>query len=292
MPTTRTIFVTGATGTVGTEVVKQLAAAGHHVTALVRNPSKAQKTRDANVDVVVGDMAEPELLRDVLLRADKMFLLSSPLAAGDLRVLERNMLDEAGKGAITHIVKLSGTGAELEPGYPLGRWHRDSEEAIEKSEIDWTFLRPSAFMTNLLFQAGSIKTQNAFYSSMGDGKLPVIDPRDIAAVAMTVLTEAGHAGKAYTLTGPEPLSQAELAGQLSSALGESVSYIDVADAAVRQSMIEQVGAPAALADAMLEFNHMVKEGLLEAVTPEVANLTGRKPRTFAAWAEEHAHAFK
>ncbi len=284
------ILVTGATGTVGSQVVKQLAESGHEVTALVRDPAKAERIRHAGISIAVGDMTQPDSLRDALAGVAKVFLLAMPFSEQVMRELEDNVVDEAVKAGVEHIVKLSGTGVDMKADYPLAVWHRRGEQKVEESGIAWTHLRPSAFMTNLLFQAEPIKQQGAFYESMGDGKLPMIDPHDIAAVAVAALTETGHEGKAYTLTGPESLSQADLMAQLSDVLGRQIRYVNIPETAMRDGMIQR-GVPADVVDAMVQFDRLVSAGVLDNVSTDVEQVTGRTPRTFATWARENAQAF-
>lgn len=283
------ILVTGATGTVGTEVVEQLAAGGHRVRALVRNPAKTDKIRGSNVEVVLGDMSQTDTLRAPLEGVDRVFLLTGGPGA-DLLELEGNVLEQAQEAGVNHIVKMSGNGVDFDD-FPYGQRHRESEKKIEGSGIAWTHLRPCPFMTNTLFLADSIKSAGAIYLPAGDGKVPVIDPRDIAAVAVKVLTEKGHEGNAYELTGSEPLSYAEMAEQLSTALGRQVGFVDVPEPAAREGMLGAGMSPAEV-NILLDVYGFIKAGRFGAVSPDFERLMGRRTRTFAAWAIEHAAAFR
>lgn len=285
------ILVTGATGTIGSEVVQQLSAKGVGVRALVREPAKAEKIKKPGVELVVGDLAKPQTLAVALQGVKKVFLLATPAGEQTLEELESNLIDAAKAAGVEHVVKLSVIGAEMEPGVAIGRWHRAGEKKLEASGMKWTFIRPGGFMTNMLNNVGTIKSQGAFYGAFGDGKLAVIDPADIAAVAVKALTEDGHEGKAYALTGAEPLSQAELAEQLSEAIGKPVKYVDVPEAAAREGM-KSAGLSQRMVDGLAEFGGVVKAGYAGGVSPDFERVTGRKPRTFREWAKSHAAAFR
>jgi uncharacterized protein YbjT (DUF2867 family) len=283
------ILVTGATGTIGTEVVRQLAAAGQKVRALVRSPEKAEKLKGPNVELARGAFEDVESLRKALQGVDKLFLLSS--GPEHIEQSEPRVVDEAKKAGVKHVVKLSVIGAEYEPGIELGRLHRAVEKKIEGSGMAWTFLRPGAFMSNMLNNVGTIKAQGKFYGAYADGKLAVIDPKDIAAVAVKALTSSGHEGKAYALTGLEPLSQAQLAEKMSKAMGKPVEYVNVPPEAAKDSMLK-MGVPNRLANMLVEFSGVVRSGMAAAVAQDVEKVLGRKPRTFDDWAKENAAAFQ
>jgi uncharacterized protein YbjT (DUF2867 family) len=283
------ILVTGSTGKIGSEVVKGLAAKGEKVRALVRDPAKAKKTfGDAKVELVSGDMLKPESLEPALKGVDKLFLLAQGV---DMPNCEANMIDAAKKAGVKHVVLLSVIGADMEPGITMGRWHRQGEKKLEASGMKWTFLRPSGFFANFLGDAVTIKTQGAFYAPVGDGKMGLIDPRDIAAVAVEALTGTGHEGKAYTLTGSESLSWGDVAAKITSAIGKPVKFVDVPPAAAQKGMLD-AKMPPVFVDAYLELMGAQKAGYTAAVTKTVEEVIGKKPRTFDAWAKENAAAFK
>jgi uncharacterized protein YbjT (DUF2867 family) len=173
----------------------------------------------------------------------------------------------------------------------LGKWHRAGEKLLEGSGIAWTFLRPGGFSSNALGWIGTIKAQGKVYYPTGTGKLAVIDPRDIAASGVAALTTPGHEGKAYDLTGPEALSTGEMCQVLTKVIGKQVDYVDVPDAAARESMLG-AGMPAPVVDALLEFTAMVRAGQGAMVTEDVKKLTGQPARSFETWARDFASAFR
>jgi uncharacterized protein YbjT (DUF2867 family) len=157
--------------------------------------------------------------------------------------------------------------------------------------IAWTFVQPGAFMSNALNWRDSIKGQGKVFSNYGDGKLAYIHPRDIAAVAVRALTEPGHEGKAYPVTGPEALSVGELVQLLSDAVGKPIEYVPITDDVAREGM-QKAGLPIFLIDALLPFASFVRSGKGAEILPTVEQVIGRKQLTFADWAREHAADFR
>lgn len=279
------ILVTGAGGTVGSEVVKQLQAAGAAFRAAFHSQAKADAARAKGIDAVLIDYNRPETLDAAFAGVDKLFLLSSGNAEQEIHAIEA-----AKRTGVKHIVKLSVIGA-AEEAFSFAKVHRAAEKAIEESGIAWTFLRPNGFMDNLHnYMGGTIREQGAFYSSTGDARVAHIDVRDIAAVAVKVLTEPGHEGKSYELTGPEALSYADIASKISGASGRAVNYVDVRDEDVKAGMTGS-GAPEAYADAFLDLLRWYRSGDAARVSDNVKRLTGRDPIAFDQYAKDHAREF-
>ena len=282
------ILVTGSTGNVGTEVVKQLASAGHKVRALVRDTKEATGRLPTTVDVVVGDLDNTDALVNAMKGVDKMYMLA-PFSPS-LQQQEANLVEAARRTKLQQIVKHSVLGAQWE-AIALGKWHRAGEKLVEASGAQWTHIRPSAFFSNTLGWAGMIKSGGTVYYPTGEGKLGAVDARDVAAVAVKCLTEPGHAGKAYDVTGPVALSTKEQVDIIGSAIGKQLKFVDVPGSAARESMLGQ-GMPAAVVDALIEFCDAIKANQCATVTDAVQKLTGKTPRTFEAWARENAAAFR
>jgi uncharacterized protein YbjT (DUF2867 family) len=286
----QTILVTGATGNVGRFLVEKLAAANIQARALVRSREKAQNIEKLGLEAIIGDLDKPETLRPALEGIEKVFLLSAPDARQ--AELQGNLVREARRAGASHIVKLSaiGVGGELD-ALALGRLHRETEEEIERSGIGYTHLRPNGFMQNTFMFAATIKSQGAFYAPLGDAKVSYVDARDVASVAFSTLTEDGHEGKAYEITGPEALSYRDVARELSSVLGREVRYVDVSPEAARSAMTA-MGMQAWLVDALIELFNLYRSGQAARVTETVREVTGREPITFAQFARDYAPAFK
>lgn len=287
----QTILVTGATGTVGREVVKQLAMLdGVRVRAGVHSIIKGENLRRLpDVEVVEMEYTNPDSLHAAFTHVDKVFLIT-PFTDEQVE-MAKALVDEARRVGVKHIVKLSAMGAGAEPGIQLGRWHRETERYIEESGIPYTFLRPSSFMQNFEnYSAHTIKQEGKIYMPAGEGKVPYIDARDIAAVAVEVLTGNNHEGKIYDLTGPDALSVAEVAQTISEVTGRQVAFVDVPEDAARQSM-QQQQIPDWMTDSLLELYHVQRAGHAGASTGHVAALTGRAPHTFRQFVQDYKECF-
>lgn len=280
------ILVTGATGTVGREVVIQLLAAGEQVRGMTRNPSTAKL--DARVELVKGDFAAPDTLAKAVDGVERVFSLTFGPQTG---THERDLAGLAKKAGVRHIVKLSAMGGDGETKNAIRKWHEQGEEAIKETGISWTVVRPGGFMSNALHWRETVRTQGKVFSNYGDGKLPSVHPRDIAAVAVRALTSDGHERKTYHLTGPEALSVGEQVDILSEVLGRRIEYVPITDEVARKGM-EKAGMPALLIDALIPFATFIRSGRAAEVLPTVEEVTSRPALTFLDWAREHAEAFR
>jgi uncharacterized protein YbjT (DUF2867 family) len=280
------ILVTGSTGTIGGEVARQLIAAGVRPRLLVRDPKKAREF-EGKAELVQGDLAKPDSLDAAWKGAEKLFLVC---AGADGPTLEKNAIAAAKRAGVQHVVKLSVMGAD-QPEFTFAKWHAEVERALLASGLKWTLLRPGSFMSNALFSLETIKSQGAFYDSQGEGKFAPIDPADIGAVAVKALTEKGHEGQAYAMTGPESFTLAQQAATLSKAIGKPVKYVDVPPEAARQGMLS-AGMPPAYVEALVDLSAFLKANKADVVLPTVAQLLGRKAGTFDAWAQRNAAAFR
>jgi uncharacterized protein YbjT (DUF2867 family) len=285
-----TILVTGATGTIGSLLVEKLAAAKVPARALVRSPKKAQGIEKLGLETIIGDLDKPETLQPALEGIEKVFLLSAP--DPHQAELQSNLVKASKSSGVLHIVKLSVLGADdPEDTFVLSRLHRETEEEIERSGISYTHLRPNGFMQNILMFAGMVKAQGAFYAPFGDAKVSYVDGRDVAAVAFSTLTEDGHEGKAYDITGPEPISYKDMARELSSVLGREVKHVEVPVDAARSAMTG-MGMSEWLANALVGLFNLYNEGRAARVTDAVREITGRAPFTFAQFASDYSEAFR
>lgn len=279
------ILITGATGTVGRELVKLMARPGKPVRVMVRDRRKAESIAYPGVEMVEGDFGNVGTLDDALSGIHKAFLLSA--TDEHQSELESNFVQAAARANLRHLVKLSALGASPNSPARLLRWHAETERQIEAAGIPFTHLRPNQFMQNFLAYRPTIQAQGAFYSPMGAGRISIVDVRDVAAVAAEVLEEHGHEGKIYDITGPEDLSYDELAEDLTNALGRPVQYADVPPDRARQSMV-QTGMPEWLADALLELFAIWSNNGSAEVTPVVRNIGKRDPIRFADFARDYA----
>jgi len=281
------ILVTGAGGTVGSEVVRQLREAGASFRAAYHSHPKAEAARAEGIDAVTIDFDERDSLRNALEGVSALFLLSN---GADQARREIAAVEAAKAAGVQRIVKLSVIDAPGE-SYSFAMMHRAVEQAIEASGLAWTHLRPNGFMQNLgNYLIGTIREHGAFYSSTGDAKIAHVDVRDIAAVAAKVLTEEGHAGKSYTLTGPQALTYDEIASKLSAAAGREIRYVHVSDAEVKAA-ITASGGPEAYADAFLDLLRFYRTGAAGSISDDIRNVTGREARSFDDYARDYAKVF-
>jgi uncharacterized protein YbjT (DUF2867 family) len=280
------ILITGASGNVGKEVLKQIAQTGVQVRAAFQSVSKAA-VAPSGVDPVNVDYNEPETLRAALKGVDRVFLVGPPTA--QLPALERKAIDVIKQSDVHQVVKLSAMGGR-EAIFPPQ--HAQSEDYIQSSGVPYTFLRPNGFMQNMVnYNAATINTQNAFYGSEGEGRVSHIDLRDVAAVAVKALTEDGHVGKAYILTGPEALTNMEIAQILSDDLGREIRFVNLPPAELKQALLA-AGVPEWNADALLDLQRLYREGKAATVTRDVEQILGRKPMSFAQFSRDHEYAFE
>jgi uncharacterized protein YbjT (DUF2867 family) len=280
------ILITGASGNVGREVVKQALAVGLKIRATFQSPGVAAKA-PSGIEGVIMDYARPETIRPALHGVEKIFLVGPPVQ--DLPAFEANFVKEVRAAGRKHIVKLSALGGR-ESMFPSG--HRDSEENIEASGLAYTFLRPNGFMQNLVnYNAGTIRSQNAFYGCQGNGAVSIVDIRDIAAVAVIVLAATGHEGKSYALTGGEALTNEQVAEKISRVAGRKISYVDLQAAEFKKAILS-AGAPEWSADALVDLQRFYHEGKASLVSDDVERLTGHKPITFDQFARDYAFAFQ
>jgi uncharacterized protein YbjT (DUF2867 family) len=280
------LLITGASGNVGREVLKQIAGTGVPVRAAFQSVSKAAAA-PSGVEVVTMEYNQPETVRAALTGVDHVFLVGPP--TGDLPAMERKAVDEIKRAGGVHIVKLSAMGGRAAT-FP--RQHADSEDYIQASGVPYTFLRPNGFMQNFInYNAGTINTQGAFYGSQGDGKVSHIDIRDIGAVAVKVLTEAGHQGKSYTLTGPEALTNARIAQILSVDVGREIKYVNLTDEQYKQAAIA-AGVPEWSAAAVTDLQRLYRESGASAVSRDVEQVLGRRPISFEQFSRDQKSAFQ
>jgi uncharacterized protein YbjT (DUF2867 family) len=283
------ILVTGATGNVGSRLVRELAAAGAPTRALVHRPESARELQELGVATVVGAFEDAESLRRAVDGVERVYLVSPP-GSDTLTRQQLPVVEAARAGGVRHIVKQSSIAAEEDSPPPIVAAHRQVEQAIEDSAIAWTHLRAHWFMQNELGQAGTIAADGVFYAP-DVSEISMLDAADVAAVAAAVLTSDGHEGQAYLLTGPEALSYADVADTYSRVLGKEVRWQEVSLEQARDSMRE-AGMPDELAVGFPEImNRYRAGGLTTSLSPWVERLTGRAPRSFEAFVRDHHDMF-
>jgi len=282
------ILVTGAAGTTGSEVVRLLAGKGVRVRAMVRNPDKMKKFSGPGVETVIADLERPATLDPALKGVDKVFLISSP----DPRVgqLHGNLIESAKRAGVKQIVRMSAFGAAANSPSQLLKWHGEVDEKLSRSGLSYAILRPAFFMQNLLGDRATVQREGKIHAPIRDGKINLIDARDIAASAAAVLTSEGHSGRMYELTGPEALGYAQVAGKIGDAIGRPVEYVDVPPETAREGMVA-MGYPTWLTDALIELYAIFASGGASDVTASVEKLTSKKARSLDVFAKDFSSAF-
>lgn len=283
------ILITGASGAVGSAVLQEISRGGRPFRAMYRSQSEAQKA-PAGVATILADFSSKESLAPALAGVDVVFLVCSPIP--QLVELESNVIDVSREAGVKHIVLSSALGAGDYPkSFPS--WHRAVEDRLIGSRLGYTILRPNGFMQNVLtYNAPSIRAQGAFYAALGNAKISHVDVRDVAAVAAKVLESPGnHAREIYELNGPEPVSNTELAHRISVAAGRRVTYVDIPEAAQRQSMLE-LGMPDWQVNAILELQQYYVQGGADKVTGVLSELLGTAPRNLDSFLAEFKDEFR
>jgi uncharacterized protein YbjT (DUF2867 family) len=278
-----TVLVTGATGNVGSAVVRELLVRGAAVRAFVRDP--AARLPDG-VERAVGDFEDPASIRAALEGVERVFLAS---ADGPRKVEHETAVIDAAASAEL-IVKTSTLGARA--GSPLKPfdWNGRSDAHLRDFGVPYVVLASSFYMTNLRAAAEPVREQGVLPAPAGDGRIAMIDPRDVGAVAAAVLTGSGHEGRTYRLTGREALTYRDIAAELSKATGTRVAYVDVRPDVAREALVA-AGMPGWLVDHLHGVFSLVRDGALEETTDAVRVLVGREPRSFAEFAQDHVDAF-
>lgn len=281
------ILVTGATGNVGRHAVSGLLRAGAKVRALTRTPGTARFPD--GVAVAGGDLADPGSLEDALSGVDAVFLVWPTVSADHAAPATIDLIAEHAR----RIVYLSARGvpedSRPDPGPIIGS-HAAMEHRIERSGLEYTFLRPGGFATNTLMWAPQIRGTGVVRSFYGAAARPLIHERDIAAVGVAALTGDGHAGARYVLTGPQVLTQAEQVKVIGEAIGRALRWEELPPETARREMLEQGWAPS-FADQILEA-HAKMVTAPETVTCTVEEVTGRPATGFGEWAADHAADFR
>src|SRR5215470_17499635 len=279
------ILITGATGTNGREIVEQLSAKGVRARAMVRKREDVRLPRTPNVEFVSGDLDDASSLDAALAGVEQAFLLSPSSAEQVAR--EANFIRAAKRAGVRHVVKFSILGAAPNSPSRLIRRHGEAEKMLEDSGIAFTMLRPHYFMQNLLWYINDIKSQGVFHASLPETyRHSHVDARDNAAVAVAALTESGHEGKVYHITGSEALTYREVAEILSQAIGKEVRY----DSS-RENYAKYLKKLGLDADEVLE---LVANGIGDgsAVTNTIFELTQQQPIRFMQFANDYSQAFK
>ncbi|MCX4909948.1 SDR family oxidoreductase [Streptomyces sp. NBC_00878] len=276
------ILVTGATGNIGRALLRELQACGAGpLRGLTRDAARA--TFPQNVEAVEGDFAEPESLKPALEGVRSLFLVSRLGSDADI-------LDAAQAAGVEHVVLVSSITAQTHPHLGPAKENLAVERLLKESGMAWTILRPTQFASNALMWAASIRDREAVRAPYADTGLPTIHPADIASVARAALTEPGHQGRTYALTGPEPVTARQQVEAIAAALGRDVPFMEISRQEAHARMAAVFGDEAA--DAVLDVTGGDVNDELLAVRDTVSRVTGSPARPFQQWAAENAGIFR
>jgi uncharacterized protein YbjT (DUF2867 family) len=276
------ILVTGATGNIGSALLKELGAGrAGPLRGLTRDIARAAFPE--GVEAVEGDFGDPESLKSVLDGVRSLFLVSRLGPDADV-------LAAARRAGVEHVVLVSSITVQTHPHLGPADENLAVERLLKDSGMAWTILRPTQFASNALMWAAPIRDHETVRAPYADTALPTIHPADIASVARVALTEPGHRGRTYALTGPEPVTARQQVEAIAAALGREVPFAEISRQEAHAHMAAVFGAEAA--DAVLDVTGGDVNDDLLAVRDTVARVTGSPARPFRQWAAENAGHFR
>ena len=281
------ILVTGATGNTGSPLVELLARRGVPVRIMVRREAAAARFEAAHPEVAVADFDNPSSLAAALTGVGRAYLVTP--SSEQAQAQQVRFAELAVAAGVEQLVVVSQFAADEASPVRFLRWHAAVERRIRELGVGYTFLRPNLYFQGLLAFAPSIAAEGRFFAPIGDARVSAVDVRDIAAVAALALTEPGHAGRTYTITGPAAITHAEIAAALTAALGREVTFVD-APAEVFAEQLRGVLPPWQVDGLLEDYAHYAR-GEAAAVHPTVAEVTGQQPRDIGQFARDYADAF-
>jgi len=290
MADTGKFLVTGATGKVGSSLLKHLDTANTDLRALVHDESKAQLLRDRDVETVVGDFLEPVSLGTALEGVSTVFL-ATPIHPEQITQATNVIEAASASGNDPRIVRLSVHQASHQAPTKISRQHAEIEDTLAASGLTYTLLRPQSYMQNTLMAAPTVASEGKIYQPMKEGRLGMIDARDVGEAAAKVLTEDGHEGKTYTLTGPTTVSFYDVAGVLGEVLGKEVAYVPVPLKRAKEAMLQR-GIPEWMADALNEYAKAHSEGYSDWTAEDFERLTGHPATHYEQFASDFEQIFR
>jgi len=284
------IALTGATGNIGQLVVPALLKGGAEVTALVRDAQKAEGLKSQGVTVVAGEFTDAEAVQKAFEGAEAILMIAPPNP--DAVKQMSGLISAAKKAGSPHVVRMSAIGAAADAPTENGKLHHQSDNELKESGLTYTILRPHFFMQNVWMSIPTVQEQGQMYWGMGDGKLGMVDVRDIADVVVKILLDGGHEGEILTPTGPESITFTQVAEAVSKHLDKEVAYVPVTPEQVKQSIIE-MGWGEWGGQIMHDYSKAYAEGWGDFTTNDVEKVTGNKSRSIEQFVNEVlAYGFK
>ncbi|TXL87990.1 NAD(P)H-binding protein [Streptomyces sp. IB2014 016-6] len=275
------ILVTGATGNIGSTLVRELRESGAGpLRALTRDTSRT--VFPAGTEAVPGDLGRPDSLKGALEGVRSLFLV--PGIGPDAEII-----GAARSAGVEHVVLVSSITVQTHPHLGPAQENLTVERLLKDSGMTWTILRPTQFASNALWWAASIRERETVRVPYADSGLPTIHPADIASVARAALTEGGHRGRTYALTGPERITARQQVAAIAAVLGRDVPLVGISRAEAHRTMAAFLGDEAA--DAVLDVTGGDLNDELLAVRDTAPRILGAPARTFRQWVAENAAAF-
>ena len=268
------ILVIGATGNTGSVLVPLLIDAGQEVRAFVRNEEKAQSLKDAGAEIYIGDLDNSRTIDRALDGIDKVYLCTwnGPTAAAQ----GKNVIEAILRvGTNPYVVRHSAFGSE---GSRIIQQINEVDDALKESGLPWSSIKPTFFMQNLMMATQSIQSDGSIYWDWADGKVGMIDIRDVAGSACGALTGRAEKGKEYILTGPQAISMHDVAESFSKVLGKRINYTAVPHEASKEAMMG-MGFPEFIVDGYIELNLGFAQNFANTTTDSVEFLSGNAPRS-------------
>ncbi len=283
----RKIFITGATGTIGSALLPNLLASGMEVTALARNPEKIAPHK--NLNVVKGDLSNPTSYGENLNDVDAAFLLTS--GTPEMLRLQTDFIATCIQKEVPFILKQSAMGVGSQSHIQMFEWHRQIEVQLKASGISYTIIQPNTFTQNLLAHINSIQQENLIYAPTGEGKVSYIDARDIAKVATKILADPEpHKNKTYRLTGREALSMGQIAEIIGKLIEKDVNFISVTPKQGKESLLG-FGMEEWLVDDITAIAMLAAEGKAAEITDDYKLITADSPKTVTVSLADFRSAF-
>ena len=282
------ILVTGATGNIGSQVIQQLSALGVQVRSLIHNPKKAENIKLPGVEIAIGDFEHPHTL-DAALKNVKTALLI-PVNNFNQVEHESNFIAAAKRAGTEYIVKISSALPDVDSPSIVTSSHAKTEKILESSGLAFTILQPNFFMQNFFWFTSTIQ-KGILPLPLKNAKAAMIDVRDIAAVAVAVLTQAGHEGKTYKLTGSEALTPQDVAEKLSLATGRKISHVYLSPEDFAINLLAAGQPQWAVDSAIYDWQNKLEKGFYAPITNVVTEIAKKQPISFDEFASDHVHLF-
>ena len=282
------IIVLGATGTIGTAVLRNLKNKNVTVFASVQSEKDFEKVSQFGATPIIVNFTDQESLNQALKGKNRVFLVT-PLMQNPEAVTQM-VINAAKQNGVKHLVRSTASGADSKGQIQMARWAGASEDLIKASGLNYTIVRPYSFLQNFItYHSQTIKQYNGFYLPVGDANLSMLDINDLGEVVALALTSDDHFGKTYELSGLTYTNEI-LAETLSQVVGRKISYIDIPEEKAQESMLSN-HMPEWMVNAMMELNYITKQGWTAGYSEDFKNLTGREYTSAATFFENNKQAF-